>query len=237
MDSLSIGRLETLAGQCLGFWEKRDVILDRLGKELEPDAEQGVQVDLLDLAILGADLRVRLARDHQASARRDALRMLAEAERLFGPNAVLYHERHAHAEALGERDLAREAERRASAYPPRTAWQHYALGRSLLQAGRLEAAAGRLQEAVALEPSGLWPNFYHGVCCHRLGRFEDAALAFTACATLAPKVGACYHNRALAFVELLGDCRARVFGLRRGKLEFSSANSVDGADLDCDGAP
>jgi tetratricopeptide (TPR) repeat protein len=34
----------------------------------------------------------------------------------------------------------------------------------------------------------------------RLNRFEDAALAFTACTTLAPDIAGCFYNRALAFV-------------------------------------
>src|SRR5207237_336139 len=159
----------------LAFWQKRDVILDSLGKALDAAVEQRVQLDLLDLAILGAELRVRRAGQNQAAARREALQMLAEAQALFGPNVVLFHERRAHAEARGRTDVANEARRRAEECPPRTAWEHYALGRSLLQSGAVDEAALHLERAAGLQPDGLWPNFYWGICCYRLGRFEDSA--------------------------------------------------------------
>jgi len=203
MDFFPSGKLQALDAHCNEFWAKRDVILERLGRELEPHIEQRLQLDLLDLAILGADLRVRLAgKDRVATARREALQMLAQAETLFGPNAVLYHERRLHAQALGLAHQAREAERRASECPPRTAWEHYALGRALLRANQLDAAASRLERALAIQPDSIWPSFYHGVCCYRLGKFQDSALAFTTCTALAPNVAACFHNRGLAFLGL-----------------------------------
>jgi serine/threonine protein kinase len=196
-------QLRSLERRCRAFWEQREAILDRLGKDLEPVIEQRVRTDLLDLAILGADLHVRLAGASQVStARREALRLLEQAEAFAGPSAVLYRERQTHAEALGLSDLARQAREQGARCPLEGPWVNYALGRALLRAGQLEAAAGHLDRAAALQPDGLWPHFYHGICCYRLGRFQDAALAFTVCTTQAPKVAGCFYNRGLAFVGL-----------------------------------
>src|SRR5262249_33673038 len=58
------------------------------------EAAWQVRADLLDVAIIWADLRLRLKGAGQAAeVRREALRLLAEAEKAFGPNAVLLHER------------------------------------------------------------------------------------------------------------------------------------------------
>jgi serine/threonine protein kinase/Flp pilus assembly protein TadD len=195
-------KFPALEASCRAFWEKRHLILERLGDGPESRLEEDIRLDLLDLAIVWTGLRVRLAgEDGAVAARHEALRVLAQAERLFGPNAVLYHERRLHAAALRRADLVREARRGESEHPPRTAWEHYSIGRSLLQAGRLDAAAARFERALAVEPNSLWPNFYQGVCHYQLRRFEDAALAFTVCTTLAPNA-ACFHNRALAFIGL-----------------------------------
>jgi tetratricopeptide (TPR) repeat protein len=195
-------RTRALEARCRDYWEKRELIVGRLGTELEPEVEQRIQVDLLDLAVLGTDLRVRLApAGQQAAAREEALRVLAQAKALFGPSTVLYRERQVRAEALGLTGMAREAERRGSERPPQTAWEHYALGRSLLRSGKVGEAAASFERALELQPHGLWFNFYQGICCYRLGRYEDAALAFTVCTTLAPEVAGCYFNRALAFAR------------------------------------
>src|SRR3712207_7871625 len=48
------------------------------------------------------------------------------------PYTTLFRSRRqAYAQALGLTDLARAAERDAAREPPRTAWDHYAVGRSL----------------------------------------------------------------------------------------------------------
>jgi eukaryotic-like serine/threonine-protein kinase len=202
-EAIPAAKLEVLRAQCREFWDKRDLILERLGTERKTAIQDRIHQDLLDLAILGADMRVRLAgKNGITTARQEALEVLAQAEALFGNSAVLYHERRVHAEALGLLEIAGEARHLAAECPPRKAWEHYAVGRSLLNSGQLEAAASHLGRAVALQPDGLWPNFYQGICCYRLGRYEDAALAFTASISLAPNIAGCHFNRALAFVAL-----------------------------------
>ena len=86
--------------------------------------------------------------------------------------------------------------------PPRTAWELYALGRSLLNEGDTEGAAARFDKAVALDPAGVWPNFFRGICDYRLKKYVDASVAFTVCTTLAPTTAACFYNRGLAFAAL-----------------------------------
>jgi tetratricopeptide (TPR) repeat protein len=83
-----------------------------------------------------------------------------------------------------------------------TAWEQCALGRALLRSGDLERAAEALGRAVRLQPHGLWPNFYQGLCAYRRGRYDDAVTAFSVCIGAAPEAAGCYFNRALAYTAL-----------------------------------
>src|SRR5262245_35742653 len=86
--------------------------------------------------------------------------------------------------------------------PPKTAWEHYALGRWCLQQDRLDQAAGLLDRAVELQPHNLWPNFYRGVCAYRRHQYQDALVCFQVCVALASGKAECYYNRGLAQVAL-----------------------------------
>jgi serine/threonine protein kinase/Tfp pilus assembly protein PilF len=194
-DPLPPAQARAAEEHCRAFWERRDLIAQQLG----PQARD----DMLDLALLWTELRVRLASPGEAAAaHRDALRVLDEAEALYGASRTLCRERQDHAAALGLSDLAAEAARRGAALAPRTAWEHYALGRALLRADDPAAAAPWLERAVELQPQGLWPNFYRGKCAYRLGKHADAVSAFTACVALAPDSSWCYYNRGLAYAGL-----------------------------------
>jgi serine/threonine protein kinase/tetratricopeptide (TPR) repeat protein len=200
VDSLSDRSLRELETCSRALWEKRQWIMACLGANLERTVERRLQTDLLDVAILWTDLRVGLAGiDQSQTERQGALQVLAQAEEMFGPSAVLCYHRRIHAEALGLRDLAGAAARQQAELPIRTAWEHYALGRSLLQSGKLDDASTMLQKAFELEPCGLWTNYYLGICAYRLGKYEDAVLAFTRCQMLAPELAGCLYNRALAY--------------------------------------
>jgi tetratricopeptide (TPR) repeat protein len=244
-DHLPAAQARAAAEQCRRFWRQREQITRRLGAE-----DEAVRTDLLDLAILGAHLDVRLAPGRGEQARRDALRVLSEAEELFGPSCVLYQERRAHALALG---------RPAAALAPGSAWEHYALGRACWQAGEVSRALDHMERALELQPRALWPNFYKGRCAHRLGRHDDAVVAFSVCVALAPDSAWCLANRALAHAELgrperalrdydralrldptlagaaLGrgvlHYRARRYGEALADLERARANGLDGAPL------
>jgi serine/threonine protein kinase len=193
-----------VAGHCRELWDRREEIARRLGEQAPPGLGQQTRADLLDLAVLWANLRVRAAAPGETdAARREALETLAQAEALFGPSCVLYRERRAHALGLGRAEEAEEAARQAEALTPRGAWEHYALGRAYLHDGDLRRAAELFDRALQLEPQGLWPNFYKGLCAHRMRRYPEALAAFSACVALAPQSAACYYNRAVAY-EALG---------------------------------
>ena len=201
-------RLRNLERRLRKTWESRSRILAELSPGLDDQTAARLRADLLDLGILGAALRVRLAAtSDEPEARREALRTLDEAERLFGPSPVLARERQSHARALGWADMARAAARCVKQLAPRTAWEHYALGRSLLAAGELRAAEAEFDGATDLQPQDLWSQFSRGLCAYRLGRFETALRAFEVSVALSPHTAECYFNRgrthaALGHVEM-----------------------------------
>jgi serine/threonine protein kinase len=189
--------VRAVEAHCRTFWERRDLIARRLAFPSSSEHEQ-VQTDLLDLAILWTDLRIRLAAKNDADmAHQDALTVLDQAEELYGPSCVLDVERRTHAEYLGIADRKSHG-----AFKPRTAWEHYAVGRALFRAGDLEAADHEFDQALALEPQAIWPNSYKGACAYRRARYEDAVSSFTACVALSPKSAWCYHNRGLCYHAL-----------------------------------
>lgn len=194
----------SLETQCRSLWEKRGKLLDGAGALAQTGARRQLDLDFLDLAILSSDMRERLARrDERPIVRGEVLQVLDEAERQFGPSPVLEYERQRLAHALGLQVLADKAERRRLELTPRSAWDHYALGRALLRDGSIDQASSALRQAVALQPQDLWANFYQGLCAYRAGQHQDALVAFTTCSALAPDVAGCYHNRALVY-EALG---------------------------------
>ena len=158
---------------------------------------------------------------------------------MFGPSPVLEAARRDIDGPIGPADIAR-----AAALPPRTAWEHCALGRSLLRSGDLAAAAEEFERAVDRQPDDLWSNFYRGVCAYRLGRHEDAVNAFSICVTLAPETPECYYNRARARERLGQSERAlrdydralqlaptsAAFALDRGLLHYHEGRLDEAAD-------
>ncbi len=66
----------------------------------------------------------------------------------------------------------------------------------------MRRAAEYLDRALQLQPQGLWPNFYRGICAHRLGDDQDALAAFAVCVALAPQTPACYTNRGHVYAAL-----------------------------------
>jgi eukaryotic-like serine/threonine-protein kinase len=203
-EDLPPGQLQALEVACQSWWNQRHRLLEPLPREDNAEDKQQVQRDLLDLAIIGTDLRARLAAsDDIEAARRQALTVLDEAETLLGRHPVLDWERQAIGQWL---DLPRAAE---DASPtPRTAWEHFALGRLLLRSQKPAEAFRHLERAVELQPHDLWSNFFLGICAYRLEKGEEAILAFTACVTLAPENAICYYNRALAYTALKRSGRA-----------------------------
>jgi tetratricopeptide (TPR) repeat protein len=248
-DTAPPAELRVLDGQCRGLWEARDEI--RASTRGETAEEEQVRSDLLELAIHRAALQVRVSgSEGSPAALRAGLQTLAEAEALFGPSVVLARQRQAWATALGDKEQARQAARQAEALTPRTAWEHYALGRYYLQSGqpgRLIDASLEFRRALALQPGGFWPNFYQGVCLYRQRRYGEAVAAFGCCVAESPDRGECFYNRALALTalgrteEALADYdraiekapRLAAAVLNRGLLHYREGRQTEAlADLD-----
>jgi tetratricopeptide (TPR) repeat protein len=85
---------------------------------------------------------------------------------------------------------------------PKSAREHYELGRYNLRAGRAGQAAQDFERAIELRPQDFWPNFYHGISSYQLGRFEAAAADFRACIVIEPESGVAQYNRARALDSL-----------------------------------
>jgi serine/threonine protein kinase/Flp pilus assembly protein TadD len=180
--------LRTLAAECRSAWEERRRLLDAEGEPLAADTEEALRRDLLDVAILWAECRVRLATENEAAdARNEALHILNEAVTLLGPSPVLSRLRRTLDPAAPDDGPA-----------PRTAWEHYILGSWLLRSGDLGGAAAASARAVELRPQDFRPWFGKGVCAHRRGRTGEAVTAFSVCVALAPEQAVCYYNRGLA---------------------------------------
>jgi serine/threonine protein kinase/Tfp pilus assembly protein PilF len=185
------------ARHCRALWDAKHRLAGPGGGRLDDETERGIKTDLLELAIVWANLNVRLApRATARLAQQASLRLLDQAEALFGPSPALDREREAHARAPGQA-LAPAPVTAAS-----TAWEHYDLGRFYLRSGQVAAAAEEFRCTLERQPQDFWPNFYQGLCAYRLGNYEDACAAFRTCIALAPKAAECYYNRALAHQAL-----------------------------------
>jgi serine/threonine protein kinase/Flp pilus assembly protein TadD len=191
-DSLRREVLLGLESTCKETWAARDLLLDDKDAALDADEEEQLRIDLFDVAVLWVDFRKRLAAPgEQESLRRDAMEILLHAEGLFGRGAVLVREMR----ALGAnvQDVVTE---------PRTAWEHYVVGRTLLRSADLGGASAEFEQAVTLRPHDFWPWFYRGLCACRRQRYEEAVTAYTVCIALRPESAACYHDRGIAEAAL-----------------------------------
>lgn len=181
------------------LWKQRDLIAASLSDRALAGVAERAYADLAELAVLWADLHVRLAPPERGQqAGREAIAVLKEAESLPGAALVLCRAQEQLARMLGDERQARDFADTAERLDAHTAWEHLALGRLLLTEDQLEQAAAEFASAVELEPQGLWPNFYAGRAASELGRFDDAVSSFTACVALAPRAAWCYDNRGLA---------------------------------------
>jgi serine/threonine protein kinase/tetratricopeptide (TPR) repeat protein len=234
-------------------WARRARLMSRDASGPGRLPARQLETDLLDLGLVWADLCAGVG---SAAARREALRVLDETEAMFGPSVVLCRQRQACAAVLGLTEAARNAAGRADGLAPRSAWEHYALGRLLLQEGKLEEAAPQLGKAVEQRPQDFWPNFYQGVCAYRRGRPAEAEAAFRVGIALAPAKAEAYYHRALARAAqgddegaiqdygqaLARDPRLGEAALNRGVLEYrqqryAAALADLNQALDCGCAP
>jgi serine/threonine protein kinase/tetratricopeptide (TPR) repeat protein len=201
VEALSEPRARALESACRRVWEAHGQVWQHAGPG--PEARESLRTDLLDLVVLWTELRVQLASPADVQRRRqEALQVLDEAEECLGTSAILCRERRIHAEALGLTDIAAAAAACAARTAPRTAWDHYAIGRALLSHGDPAGANAAFDKAIVLAPQDFWANYYQGCCAYRLKKHADAVAAFRVCIALAPGKAECYCNRALALQAL-----------------------------------
>jgi tetratricopeptide (TPR) repeat protein len=201
-ETLPASQRPPLEAACRAVWSRRDRLTDARGGPLPGDREEQLRTDLLDLALLWAELH---ARSDDLAARPEALRVLAEAEALSGPVAAIARVR----ANLGRAPDAAPAIPNHLDRPNATAWEHYALGRAMMHAGSLEEAGEEFSRAVRLQPTGFWPTFYQGICLYRSGtasrdstKLTNALIALSYCIDRARQTPECYYNRALVFESL-----------------------------------
>jgi eukaryotic-like serine/threonine-protein kinase len=199
-ETVPASKLRELEVGCSTVWQARVQIAQINTETSSPEVERGLRTDLLDLALLWADLRIRLAPDGQAAQERhNALRLLDEAQQLCGPSPILDLARQEYSSA-SDPDASPVASGLASV--PQTVWEHYAVGRWLFRSEKLEEAQTEFQQANQLEPNAFWPNFYLVLCAYRLEHFDEALNAAYACVALSPQSAECFFNRALSHQAL-----------------------------------
>ena len=176
-------------------------------RRLKPDEQRRSREQLVELIMLEARARERLAkkRGSEADRRHAILRAIARldwAER-FDPKVpgALFAERADYYAALGEPGPAQHDRRRAAATPPTSCHDWTLLGLSLLASGDFPAAEDALRRAVALDETSLWAWFIRGHCHYAQGRFRDAIGDFEACSALGPQFAWTHFNRALALAR------------------------------------
>jgi tetratricopeptide (TPR) repeat protein len=187
-ESLAPDTIRAFEHFCRDTWDARGQLLDAAAGPLRSDEEEQLRTDLLDVAVILADLLPRLAAPQETDAAlQQAVTVLSQAEALLGPSAVIARARR----ALGQPVSGDDPE-------PRSALEHYVVGRWLYRAGDLAGARGELEQAVALRPQEFWPWFWRGLCAYKLRRFEDAVSSFSVCIALSPDSAECFCNRAIA---------------------------------------
>ena len=181
------------------IWHDRGLLLE---PPLDGGMERRIRSDLLELVATWVEVRTRLAQPEEArGVREEILAVLEEARASCGPSLAIDRIRKSLAEGLGRAGLPAVGDE-----IPRTAFEHYDLGRSLLRAARFDAAAEQFRLSLEDRPQDFWPNFYLGLCEYRLRHFDAAVSAFQVCIALAPTASTraeCYFNRGVA-TEALG---------------------------------
>jgi eukaryotic-like serine/threonine-protein kinase len=226
--------------QCQRFWDNRELIAR---PPLPPPSEirERNRQDLLDLAVIWTDVQIRRAGKNAAPARGEALAVLKQAEELCDRSMVLYRERAANAAALGLTEVAGEASKQAAALKPNTAWEQYAVGRSLLRDGDVAGATAAFDRALRHQPGALWPNFYRGKIAYQQRHYEEAFIFFNTCLANNDKLAWCWANRGLSYAALGRtdnalfdfnkalklDSRLAVALLNRGLLYFRAGRHAD----------
>lgn len=180
---------------CQTLWAERDRLLPR-GLQDGGTPAGSVRVDLVDLLLFWLDIQGRRLASDASSARDRAMALLDEAEATLGASEALRREKLLRS---GGGSIPAIAGNASGGFDMR---DHMALGRLLLRAHDETAALDEFGRAVRDQPQDFWANYYRGRCAYRLGRYDEALNAFSACVALAPNQAECFFNRALTFTAL-----------------------------------
>jgi tetratricopeptide (TPR) repeat protein len=198
------------AAECEWVWKNRETLTPRpdssVGGPTDAQPDEQLRHDLLELAAFYSRLEVRRALPvNAAAARKQAKKILDEAEELCGRSIIL---------DLARRDClpaaSSDAERASADKLPdaNNAWEHYALGRWLMQRQLLDEAERHFAAAVELRPNDFWTWFQSARCEFELGRMDEALAAAKVCVALSPQRPECYYNRGLCYAALRRDQEA-----------------------------
>jgi serine/threonine protein kinase/Flp pilus assembly protein TadD len=200
LDAVPTANLRELDAGCRTVWQARTQIMQLDVADGGSQIRRQLRSDLLDLALLWADMKIRLAPpEMRQQAYRDAARLLDEAQTSCGTSPVLELARHKYRAAT---DSSHTMAASDATTKPHTMWEHCAVGRWLLRAGKLDEARKEFQQAIDLEPGAFWPNFYQMLCTYRKRDYATALNMACACVALSPKSAECFYNRALAYQAL-----------------------------------
>lgn len=185
---------QAMMGHLRATWQARGALFRSLPGPPASALDPSVRADLIEVALVWASLLARSSSTPDPDrARGEALQVLAEAAERLGPSPALEREQRVLANPGREAAPAVAAES-----VPRTAWEHYDLGRSYLRSGDIDGAAEQFALGLRLRPQDFWLNFYQGLTAYRLGRADDAANSFRVCVALSPETAECFYNKALA---------------------------------------
>ena len=135
LSALASGWLLSLIRSSAGryrSWAAHSLLLAPIPGRSEPEIEQTIRTDLLDIITVWADLNVRLAAASETeSAIRESLAQLDQAAGVLGSGPALERLRVMYQQALGPA----VGSPRTMAVPlePKTAWEHCDLGRAYLR--------------------------------------------------------------------------------------------------------
>lgn len=174
---------------------------------LEPDERERILGQAVELVLLEARARVRLAaqlgsEDDRRRALHRAIDRLNWAEHFHTPApGALFAERARYLDALGDADTAASDHDRASNSRASTCHELTLLGESQLAAGDPRSAEDSLRRALALDVTSFWTWFVMGHCHFGQGRFLEAAGDFAACSARGPRFAWVHFNRGLALAR------------------------------------
>lgn len=197
IDPLPMRAVLVLDADAREKWQARERFKDPADLALPVAIRDRTSADLRDLALLLAEVKVRLASATKVpDAARDAVSLLNDAERTQGSHPALRVARRHYAELAGmKKEDDRSDDAKVSA---QTSWDYALIARSHMRAGAFDKAERELRRAIRLPPPHYLPKFYLGYCAYRQGKHAEALAAFSFCLGQEPRPEA-YYFRGLSY--------------------------------------